>query len=265
MDLHAGRLTAFSAGMGKGAEFRCELPCVLLGSEKRTKDVFVDEPRSSKKTLHLAASYDKSSTTPSVATRRQGSTAPVTRTYSGTTAAASNSSGAGNFSGCNSPLLTSVNGTADAIRRVMVVDDSSTSRMVMVRLLRNAGYECTEAVDGLDCIEKIQGHAASGVPVDLVLMDFEMPRMNGPEATRKIRESGYVIPIVGVTGNVLPADKCFFMAHGANTVLHKPLSIDQLQLELARLNRRSASPVLSQHTNCVEDCFKNYFSGENLV
>jgi CheY-like chemotaxis protein len=55
-------------------------------------------------------------------------------------------------------------------------------------------------------------------------------------ATAKLRELGYRMPIIGVTGNVLAADKAFFIAHGANSVLHKPLSVDQLKAEISSIN-----------------------------
>ena len=52
--------------------------------------------------------------------------------------------------------------------------------------------------------------------------------MNGPDATRTLREHGFTLPIIGVTGNVLPADKEHFLAAGANQVLPKPLNLASL-------------------------------------
>jgi CheY-like chemotaxis protein len=65
--------------------------------------------------------------------------------------------------------------------------------------------------------------------VDAILMDFEMPVMKGPEATQLLRNMGVVIPIIGVTGNVLEEDKRYFKQHGANDVLCKPTTLEQLQ------------------------------------
>jgi CheY-like chemotaxis protein len=64
---------------------------------------------------------------------------------------------------------------------------------------------------------------------DMVLMDFEMPVMNGPTATRALREMGCLCPIVGVTGNVLGADVDYFLAQGADAVLPKPLQLSALE------------------------------------
>jgi CheY-like chemotaxis protein len=59
-------------------------------------------------------------------------------------------------------------------------------------------------------------------------MDFEMPVMNGPSATARLRELGCACLIVGVTGNVLPTDVNIFRDHGADAVLTKPLVLETL-------------------------------------
>jgi CheY-like chemotaxis protein len=56
-------------------------------------------------------------------------------------------------------------------------------------------------------------------PFDLVIMDFEMPVMNGPDAAAEIIERGWNIPVVGLSGNVLPADRALFLNHGAFVML----------------------------------------------
>ena len=61
------------------------------------------------------------------------------------------------------------------------------------------------------------------MPYRVITMDFQMPNMDGPTATRIIREMGYRGPIIGVTGNALRTDTELFMASGANKVLTKPV------------------------------------------
>jgi len=60
-------------------------------------------------------------------------------------------------------------------------------------------------------------------------MDFEMPVMNGPTATKVIRDLGCACFIAGVTGNVLPVDIDYFKSQGANVVIAKPLNIDAFE------------------------------------
>ena len=86
-----------------------------------------------------------------------------------------------------------------------------------------------EAEDGLEAIDKYEQACAAGAHFDTVLMDYEMPRMNGPTATARLRELGCWCAIIGVTGNVLPADVTFFKRHGADEVLGKPLEFDLLR------------------------------------
>jgi CheY-like chemotaxis protein len=146
------------------------------------------------------------------------------------------------------------------MKRVLVVDDAAPSRKMLLRWLQNAGYLCYSAVDGQDCLDVVdrlmQEHrkgagaipsptteAASAKsllssspiqPLDFIFMDFEMPRMNGPDATLALRKRGITVPIIGVTGNVLPADKEHFLKHGATSVFHKPLDLVQLKEEMLR-------------------------------
>ncbi len=77
--------------------------------------------------------------------------------------------------------------------RVLVVDDSPTTRAVLRNLLTRAGYSVRTAVDGLDALEKLRTH-----PVDLVVSDFEMPRLNGVDLTRQIKIR-FGLPVILVT------------------------------------------------------------------
>jgi len=149
------------------------------------------------------------------------------------------------------------------IRRVLVVDDVASNRKMVIRLLQRSGVEvCEQAGDGQEAVntflaarqaafveatqlhlqsleaQRLVGLVSSTVPkpclvttdpFDAVLMDFEMPVLNGPGATRKLRELGCTVPIVGISGNVLPADVQLFVEHGANAVLPKPLNFMELE------------------------------------
>ena len=124
----------------------------------------------------------------------------------------------------------------------LVVDDSLLNRKMMCKLLRAAKHSCSEAVDGVDALKKATHNFAtltnSGKTVhmyDAILMDFMMPNMDGPTATKAIRELGYKGVIIGVTGNALPSDIAHFIAHGADTVLVKPLNIPLLLSTLSNL------------------------------
>jgi two-component system, sensor histidine kinase len=89
---------------------------------------------------------------------------------------------------------------------ILVVDDSRLNRKMLLKCLRADGHTCFEAEDGLEAIEMVKeriNHATRGYGklFDAVLMDFIMPNMDGPTATKEIRALGYTAPIFGVTGN----------------------------------------------------------------
>ena len=80
-------------------------------------------------------------------------------------------------------------------------------------------------------------------PYDCILMDYEMPKINGPTATTQLRLKGCKIPIIGVTGNVMGSDIDLFVRHGANEVLGKPLKLPQLMEAWSRTDVEEWSPV----------------------
>jgi CheY-like chemotaxis protein len=131
------------------------------------------------------------------------------------------------------------------IEKILIVDDAASNRKMVARLLRGVGCECLEAEDGQVAIDVVIKTAAETGPdgkvsssFQMILMDAEMPVMKGPEATKNIRDLGYIDTfIIGVTGNVLPEDVQAFMSHGADAVLPKPLSAQVLCETILRLKQ----------------------------
>ena len=114
--------------------------------------------------------------------------------------------------------------------RVLVVDDVKSNRRLLSRLLAKRGHFCEEAENGAVALDKMIRSFEDGHPYDSVVMDYEMPVLNGPCAAREIRKWGLAdVYIAGVTGNVLPEDIKHFIACGANAVLPKPVKIDALE------------------------------------
>ena len=115
-----------------------------------------------------------------------------------------------------------------AAQTVLVVDDAATNRTMLRRLLQPRFRRILEAVNGSKAVDAIATAMSSGETIDLVLMDYQMPVMDGPTAIRHIRELGYSGPIIGVTGNVLPEHVETMMSQGATAVLPKPLRMEAL-------------------------------------
>jgi signal transduction histidine kinase/CheY-like chemotaxis protein len=131
---------------------------------------------------------------------------------------------------------------------VLVVDDSAVNRKMMCRSLQSVGFTCFQAIDGLECVkivEKVMKQEYTSI--DLILMDYEMPGMNGPTACATLLAMDCNIPVIGVTGNVLNEDKQVFLNHGAIEVLQKPFLITTLESILQRIveNQRKARTNIS--------------------
>jgi signal transduction histidine kinase/CheY-like chemotaxis protein len=113
--------------------------------------------------------------------------------------------------------------------RVLIVDDATSNRKLLRRLLQNRQHVCDECEDGQQAVEKVIEAEAKSDPFDVILLDYEMPVMNGPTAAREIRKLGCDAFLVGITGNLMAEDVEYFRSMGANAVLPKPFSIKALE------------------------------------
>ena len=114
--------------------------------------------------------------------------------------------------------------------RVLVVDDSTIARKMICRSLHSSYLLIEEAIDGADAVAKVKESLAGPYSYDLILMDYFMPNMDGPTATKLIREElGFKGKIIGVTGNALIDDIQTFVSHGVDRVLIKPVDIHVLR------------------------------------
>lgn len=109
-------------------------------------------------------------------------------------------------------------------KKVLVVDDNEINRLLASTILRNYQVQVREAVNGLDAIEKIQLELP-----DLVLMDIQMPELDGLEATRIIRRDISIgLPLIALTANAIKGDHERFLEAGMNDYLSKPFKEEDL-------------------------------------
>jgi len=122
--------------------------------------------------------------------------------------------------------------------KVLVVDDVESNLYVAKHLL--APYELTmeTATNGLEAIEKIK----RGEVYDIIFMDHMMPKMDGVEATRIIRNLGYKKPIVALTANAVAGQAEMFFENGFDGFISKPIDTRQLNNELNKFIRDKQTP-----------------------
>jgi len=106
-------------------------------------------------------------------------------------------------------------------RTILVVDDHEDNRRILRDLLRSGGYEVIEATTGEDGVA-----AAKARTPDLILMDIQLPGIDGYEATRRIKadEALRRIPLIVVTSYALSGDDAKALAAGADAYVAKPFS-----------------------------------------
>ncbi len=114
---------------------------------------------------------------------------------------------------------------SQSFAKILLVEDNEINMLVTSDYLTNKGYTIIKAVNGFDAIEKAQ----TSKP-ELILMDIQMPRMNGLDAIRRLRAEPEfaTVPIIALTALVMPGDRERCLEAGANEYLAKPISLKRL-------------------------------------
>ncbi len=117
---------------------------------------------------------------------------------------------------------------------ILVVDDDKNTRMFLSAVLENAGYTVYTACDGVDALRVMDGEH-----IDLVVLDIMMPKMDGYEFTRILRESDNNLPILMVSAKQLPADKHKGFLVGTDDYITKPIDDEEMLYRIKALLRRA--------------------------
>ncbi len=126
--------------------------------------------------------------------------------------------------------------------RILLAEDNAINRKVALKTLERMGYTAEAVDDGLAAVE-----ALSRRRFDLVLMDVQMPLMDGIAATRRIRDTAspildHEVPIVALTAHAMADDRAACLAAGMNDYLSKPIQPDKLAAVIALWVRREEGP-----------------------
>ncbi|MFV0405630.1 MAG: response regulator transcription factor [Propioniciclava sp.] len=117
---------------------------------------------------------------------------------------------------------------------ILVVDDDQAVRDSLKRSLHYSGYEVATAVDGVEALAYLSANR-----IDAVIMDVMMPRLDGLETTRMLRDQGSDVPILVLTARDAVGDRVDGLDAGADDYMAKPFALDELMARLRALTRRS--------------------------
>jgi CheY-like chemotaxis protein len=127
----------------------------------------------------------------------------------------------------------------DAIR-VLVAEDGEDNRRLVTHHLVKAGMQTSVATNGLEAIDLALASRRSGNPFHLILMDMQMPELDGYEATHRLRQEGWRGPIVALTAHAMSGDRERCMEAGCDEYLTKPMDRRRLLEVVHRLASRDA-------------------------
>jgi len=138
--------------------------------------------------------------------------------------------------------------------RVLIVDDVESNLFVAKGLMAPYGLSIDTVVSGYQAIDRID----NGNVYDIVFMDHMMPKMNGLEATKIIRDKGYTEPIIALTANAVVGQADIFLANGFNDFISKPIDIRHLNTILRKYIRdKQPDEVLEAADAEMKDLEKN--------
>jgi CheY-like chemotaxis protein/HPt (histidine-containing phosphotransfer) domain-containing protein len=112
--------------------------------------------------------------------------------------------------------------------RVLLAEDNDVNRTVFRRMIQLLGVECDGVADGSAAVDALLGDT----PYDVVLMDLQMPRTDGLEATRRVRAAGCATPILALTATALHGDRERCLEAGMEGHLSKPITLPELRAAL---------------------------------
>jgi CheY-like chemotaxis protein len=120
--------------------------------------------------------------------------------------------------------------------RILMAEDNVINRKVALSMLKRLGYKADVAENGLEVLQALRERS-----YDVVLMDVQMPQMDGLEATRRIRDSGLTTHIIAMTAHALDGDRDECLKAGMDEYISKPIKMEELARVLETFDQRCAA------------------------
>jgi two-component system chemotaxis response regulator CheY len=119
---------------------------------------------------------------------------------------------------------------------ILIVDDSATMRMIVIKSLRQAGFESATVVEASGAKEALQKLAAGGI--DVLFSDVNMPEITGIELVKVVKSKMKDLPVIMITTESSPEMKEKMLAAGANGIITKPFPPEELKKVLAPYSKK---------------------------
>ena len=159
----------------------------------------------------------------------------------------------------------------DVPARVLLVEDAIDNQRLLALHLRDAGATVETAADGITACEMAMGALGAGTPFDIILMDVQMPKLDGYHATARLRGLGYEGAIVALTAHAMEAERRRCLDAGCDDFLSKPVEPSELIRTIARhlgrqpieVPRPVDTPLVSHLTDSegLEDLLREFVEG----
>ena len=112
---------------------------------------------------------------------------------------------------------------------ILIADDNEHNRYIARFLLEDAGHQVEQVENGEDAVRKAQKGN-----FDLVLMDIQMPVLDGLEATKQLKQAGFNTPIVALTAKAMRGDREEILAAGCDGYISKPFEVDAFVIDVEK-------------------------------
>jgi two-component system OmpR family response regulator len=133
-------------------------------------------------------------------------------------------------------------------KRILIVDDEEPIRELLTTALRFTGYQVESAASGLEALRAVTANAP-----DLIVLDVNLPDLDGFEVCRKIRSGGDLTPVIFLTARDDASDLRAGFSRGGDDYLTKPFSLEELLLRIGAVLRRTSAPQVEQSRLQVGD------------
>ncbi len=134
-------------------------------------------------------------------------------------------------------------------RRVLLAEDGPDNQRLLSHLLRHAGAQVEIADNGRTAVEVVTAAESRGEPFDLVLLDMQMPQMDGYATAAELRRRGFTVPIIAITAHAMPGDRERCLDAGCDDYTPKPVDRETLiRLASIQITRHSARTAIKDFT-----------------